>query len=638
MSVSLLAFIESKKHLAKALELANRDGVKTLTIVSEDLLIVPEDVFRGEISTVLFGDHRPDDLDELVMEKIEKFLNDLFNKNPALKASFEWDGNDLTRCMTYPFSDEIQHCLRKAIIMEIIAGEYEHGMVYMDDYWMRYAGLTELNVTNVTGGIAKCVWRMRRKWNLLMGIFTGMIFKLLIPMLVGKLMALKKKDLLRNKKILLIGLLRQNRSTYKVWNRIKERCSDTAELISNWKLNWKDLWEITSSEDKCLLISSVSTKDIPRIILRYLKMCLSYINSNIGMPFSTENNRHNHFRLLLDKFMTVNATDALAVASVRQEFAKLENLETILLSVPASWCTILSSMMESDVQTVAFTHGMALSPIGYRSNHSLKVTHTAFDTGVMSRCSDDKDYIPWNVIPDEARNIVDDKDHLRERLKRVGRGGPDCDKDAILEGRNAAILASSNIKSAFMRKYLKGGIEYFTANRHKYRHDYIAVKIHPNSDIDEFERYLEEITKNMPGTTVYLSRDVNVKKLFAYSVFAVTMPSSIMLDLLLMNVPFSVFTRGTMVDNSLIKEFKNWMRFKRFEDLDEIRVEDLQEFTTTAAELRELCWEYEGRKGYTSDELAEMLVGQRRTGEKSKVEGLKSDDLEIAGKKTGNIL
>ncbi len=608
----MLAFVESTRSLPGALAFARERGASSITFVSEDYLTEREIPFDGTTSAVLFGDYRPDDLDRTVLDQADSFLHGLFETNPGLKDSFTWKNEDLSPFMTYPFTDIAQHCLRTAVIMKRIRDEHRPDLVYADDYWRRFTGLTDIKTSNPPGFARFHAWKCYRIVMILFWLGAGLFFKLLGPIVLAKLLGFKIPGGLRDKEILLVGNYRQNNRIRKIWSKVEEKCHRTAELYTSGRYPLKILLQLASCRSRGLIGSLVRPGEIPRLTYRYLKLACAYFLSDVGEPFELTGRNYNFNRLLLDRIILLTAPSALVFAAIKPRFEEMSRLRCVLFSVPAAWCTILSSLESRKVETVASTHGMSLSPLGYRSNFAHKIVHSSFDSSVLSLYSDDENYVPLSMTPDRraAPDPRDDSLHLRENLIRISAGSAAKEADDPLQGRNAAILTSSNIKRGFMRKFLAEGVEHFSSHREKYGIDYIAVKLHPDSDIDLFESDLEEIVRDRINLPVYLTKTVKIDSLLRRSAFAVSMPSSIMLDLLLMEVPFSLFTKCTMVDRSLIMRFAYWMRFKTFDDLDSIRAGDLQSFPRLAGELRRLFWEYEGNKGLDHEEMADFIVNR----------------------------
>lgn len=613
MYYSMLAFIESNESLTRALELARRKNVLSLTLVSEDDLPEIEAQVDMEVNTVLFGDFRPDDLDQTVLNEINTFLSNLFEINPKLKESFKWHDNDLTQFMTYPFADVAQHCLRTAIMMKNIKDIYKPDIVFADEYWRKYAELIDFDTTNRLKKFPLFIRKYHRKIMFLFWLIIGMNLRLLFPIFIGKLLKIGKKQTLSNKEILLIGTRRQNRYIYPLWNKIVEKCPETAELFFSSNISLEFINEIRASKTKGMLAAFVDLKDIPYLLIRYLNIVYNYIQSDICKPFDIVDGKANYYRLLLDRLILLTSPDALFFARIREKLERLHRLKSILFSVPAAWSTILSTLKKKNIKTVAATHGMVLSPLGYRSNFSFKITYTTLDSKVLSLYSDDEVYVSLKSTPLglSHANIEESTAHLIEKLIRIYPKQRTNAKPALpnlFKRRHAAILVSSNIKPEIMWHFLNEGIAYFSSDKEKYSISYIVVKIHPNSNIKEFKGLLETIVKGESSLPVFLSKEVNVSILFKSSSFVVSMPSSIMLDLLRMNVPFSVFIKGTMVDNTLIMHFEKWMRFKSFDELESITKEDLANFPQVAESLRRLCWEHHDKTVVNLEGIANLLL------------------------------
>jgi len=611
MSPSLLAFVESSRSLPGALAFARRSGASSITLVSEDYLPERDIQFDGEKRAVLFGDFRPADLDKRVLERTESFLDRLFDANRGMREAFTWNGEDLTRFMTYPFTDIAQHCVRTAVIMKKIEADHQPDLVYADRYWRKFTGLTDMEISNPFGLGSLLAWKFRRIVMLLFWLAVGLFLKLIGPVVLGKLLGFNIPAALQNKEIVLVGNYRQNNRIRHVWDRVKERTPHGAELFSSGRYPLKLLLELASSKSRGLLGCLVRLVEIPHLACRYLKIAVCYLFSHVEAPFDSAGGKYNFHRLLLDRFILLTSPSALIFASAKCRFEGFRRLKSVLFSVPAAWCTILSSLGEKNIKTIASTHGMSLSPLGYRSNFSYKMTHSSFDSSVLSAYSDDVNYLSLSMTPRKpaAKKAQNISDHLRAHLIPIGASRPESNESfPIAEGPNAAILTSSNIKRGFMFKFLEDGIEHFAAQRDKYGIDYVAVKLHPDSDLDIFRADLEAIVGNTIDLPVYVTKTVDIKALLARSAFAASMPSSIMLDLLLLDVPFSLFTKCTMVDRSLITRFAGWMRFKTFEELDSIGTEDLREFPRIAAELRNLYWNHGGESGKSYDEMADFIV------------------------------
>ena len=568
-------------------------AVKSLIIVSEDP-IRSKSGAHLRLETKLLADYRPADIDKQTLDRIDLFLKELFETNPALGKEMHFGGSDLTQTISYPFASLAQHWFRTAITMRHIIESTEPDVVFVDDYWFRHLQLVRRGLTVKVERLGLVGWKERllralRPSALFFWMVAGLGHKALVPIFAGKICNRRNTDDLTAKTVYLAGPPFHNKSLYGIWKKVAIRNLDSAEML---------FFDIRSLTSGCFRNGSpwgfaegiAGLDDFSRLLGKYLGIARRYRKSRIPEPLGDAQGRPRYFGLLFDRFMLLNLPRALLFASIGNKMRNNPRLRRVLLSLPNSWssASLSDALGGADGKTVSFTHGMVLDPIACRSNTSLKITWGAFDAKLLSTYSDDARHVSLIHTPHRSTpSRADDRN--------------------ILSGMTAAILPSSNVRGDSLRNFLDMTLSHLSRRRREYGISSIAIKLHPRSSIDYYKKLLRGLLDGK-NIDVHISKTLSIGTLLSKCKIAFCTPSSIMLELLQHKVPFSVYTAGAMQDASFTSAFPEWMRFRSKQDLEMIGKENLETFSDVADRLCRLFWHSEETKTYSIDRLADMLA------------------------------
>ncbi|MCP3682066.1 MAG: hypothetical protein GY861_05185 [bacterium] len=588
-----LAFIDKQKEVSKLIEIVKRYEVKELIIATDvDLYIENNENIR--VKKIYIEKYIPKNINRESYRMIEEIVQKITDNNPRLKEKMMFRGVSLLPLISYPFGGVSQHWFRRIIIMKQIIEEKKPEVVFVSNDYKDYIELGNLGKNIKVKKTADNIER-NIKWRLAYILFWsvgGLLYKTILPVIIGKLLNITLKMDISKSKIIMIGSVYHNSSFRSKWDVIIKRERSAKELVlldGSWPIRW-----IAKRKDNTAVAEGIaSIKDITLIAECVIEIISEYKKANIPQIFNKDKKEYGRLLREVDRMFLLNMPRSILFIAIGNKLIKKTEIDRIILSMPNVWSSVsLSKYLEgSRIETVSITHGLALDPIAYRSNNSRKVVWGAMDIEVLKEYSQDKEYISIGNKPSGTeRKQGTEKNELSSKFVALNTAGKK-EMEKIEEDKNiVAILPSSNLKKKYIRKYFITSLTYLNENRERYDYKNIVIKLHPKSTIEYINQSVGDILESFEDLKIYGSKTVAIEHLFEKCSFALCTPSSIMLDLLEYTVPFSVYMEGYKHNMKLVSTYPSWMRWREKTDLEEISEEKIEKYYSEAELLKENYW------------------------------------------------
>lgn len=600
-----VAFVETEKSTDWAVCEAIKAGVDHLITISEDELSITNEVRNLHVEKKRITSFRSFDLDRMVLKEIEQCYSDWLQKNPGLASILK--EVDIEYALSASYSAIIFQLFRRIVLFKCVLEDLKPDIIITDKHWRKFCPPDVLDMQNTilieeSNNYARAT-RGRGLRIIIMAAIAG-VGGIIAPIFLGKFVNWFAKTKIKLCSCLLIGDYFPNKSFAPVWKSIHEDDDEKGELllgsisISEVRRSIKDgnRWV----EGYCCCLTGVS------LLLKYFKIIWHYwigryssyplpnkdFYYRLNVPLSTD------IAIDLDWFFMRSFARATCFVGQGKNFKKKFGMNSVVFSRLSPATRSLSHQLRRlGVKTISTTHGMVLEPIAYKTHDSVKLTWGGFDANVLKAFSDDDTYIGLSVNPEGYRNIPTtpkegyiNSQNLIKKIFPLSLGNTFIYSE--LKGKCAAVFPSTNQHGACLRRFLSLSIVHLFDKRERYGIDYIVVKPkkHPRTNYDEFYSILSDIVgKDSPIPVVFSDR-VDISSLLNFCTFCLCAHSSIMLDCIRMNVPFSVYLNDSLSDRNFVSRMPAWMIYRSEKDLNAIERSYLDQFNQTAARLRRVYW------------------------------------------------
>jgi|GEM_PF-3908587 len=615
MSKNILAFLDSEPALDRAIEHARKKKTSFLLVISRNVLPQRQDLGFSYRQEQIY-DYRVEDLDDLALKSVDEFWDGFLKANAT--AGDQLRANGILEPMKYSYAALMFYWYRLSLTIRHIVTTYPPSEVIADDSWADYVRLAEVPYSLIS---AKDDTKNKVNdiyYKLKMMVWSAMYFAglILYPVIIGKILNIRNWALVKNCQIVLIGSSGLNASIDPIWQTMKKSTVNCAEMIMC--RGFKQVFSsIFSSKQVCTIEGIIGVDDLFIIWRNYCRIIKDYHKTQADLYLNKDGEAIPFFRSQLDKFFMESLARSLLFIRVGLRLKELPHLKRTIFSTIGDFSHAMSkALVASKVETVSLTHGMVLEPLGYRSFDDLKITWGSFDADLLKHYSADKSYL-WLCA-----NPVGLRDSRRSFSRNGNWFGNLEDLGCFTQGRSLAlaelpvslqeqcalIFPSSNLGGRTLERFMDICLSHLAHNQARYSFKFIVVKIkkHRLSKKEEYAAIIEAITARLGEVPVILCQDADLSLLLKNCAIALCALSSIILDSLRCNVPFCVYTGGSMSDRRFISSLPPWMRFNKLEDLDQIREEQLVEFRGSGgSRLRELYW---GKNGINLEQVVERLT------------------------------